>query len=89
MAVYGTNNQDQVESLWVKCEGDVLYGSETWRLTKELKQKLQVFINKSLRSILRNWWPRRICNEVLWKQTGQQPIEEEIKQRAWVGLATH
>jgi len=40
-----------------------LYGSETWRLTKGLKQKLQVFINKSPRSILRIWWPRRICNE--------------------------
>jgi len=61
----------------------LFYGSETWRLTKRLKQKLQVFINKSLRSILRIWWPRRICNEKLWKQTGQRPIKEEIKQRAW------
>ena len=24
MVVYGTNNQDQVESLWVKCEGRAL-----------------------------------------------------------------
>jgi len=61
----------------------LLYGLETWRLTKGLKQKLQVFINKSLRSILRIWWPRRICNEELWKQTGQRPIEEEVKQRTW------
>ena len=29
----------------------LLYGSETWRLTKGLEQKLQVFINKSLRKI--------------------------------------
>jgi len=65
----------------------LLYGSETLRLTKGLKQKLQVFINKSLRIILRIWWPRGICNEELWKQTGQQPIEEEIKQQAssWIG----
>ena len=35
----------------------LLYGAETWRLTKELKQKLQVFINKCLRSILRIWSP--------------------------------
>ena len=33
----------------------LLYGAETWILTKELKQKLQVFINKCLRSILRIW----------------------------------
>ena len=61
----------------------LLDGSVTRRLTKRLKQKLQVFINKSLRRILRIWWPRRISNEELWEQTGQLPIEEEIKQRAW------
>ena len=33
----------------------LLYGAETWRLTKQRKQKLQVFINKCLRSILRIW----------------------------------
>ena len=31
----------------------LLYGSETWRLTKRLEQNLQVFINKSLRNILK------------------------------------
>ena len=50
MTVYGINNYNQVESLWVKCEGYVLHDSETWRLTEGLKQKLQVFINKSPRS---------------------------------------
>ena len=33
----------------------LLYGSETWRLTKGMEQKLQVFINKSLRNILRGF----------------------------------
>ena len=61
----------------------LLYGAETWRLTKELKQKLQVFINKCIRSILRICWPRRIRNEELWRQREQRSIEEEIKQRAW------
>ena len=31
-------------------------------LTKGLKQNLQMFINKSLWSILQIWWPRRIRN---------------------------
>jgi len=61
----------------------ILYGSETWRLTKSLEKKLQVFVNKSLRNILRIWWPRKISNKELWKQTGQRPIEQEIRQRAW------
>lgn len=30
----------------------LLYGAETWRLTKELNQKMQVFFNKCLRIIL-------------------------------------
>ena len=63
----------------------LLYGSETWRLTKGLEHKLQVFINKSLRNIhvLRIWWPRKISNKELWRLTGHRPIEQEIRQRAW------
>ncbi|XP_022793605.1 uncharacterized protein LOC111332515 [Stylophora pistillata] len=61
----------------------LLYGSETWRLTKSLEQKLEVFINKSLRNILGIWWPRKIRNKELWRQTGQRPLEQEIRQRAW------
>ena len=48
----------------------LLYGSETWRLTKRLEQKLQVFINKSLRNILRIWWPGKVSNKELWRQSG-------------------
>ena len=33
----------------------LLNGSETWRLTKKLDKKLQVFINNSPRNILRIW----------------------------------
>ena len=57
-------------------------GSETWRLTKGLEQKLQVFINKSLRTILRILWPQKISNEELWRQTEPRPIEQEIRRRA-------
>ena len=66
----------------------LLYGSQTWRLTMGLEQKLQVFINKSLRNILRIWWPRKISNKDLWSQAGQRPIEEEIRQLG-AGSATH
>ena len=61
----------------------LLYGSETWRLTKGLEQKLQVFINKILKNIFRIWWPRKISIKELWRQTGQRPMGEEIRQRAW------
>jgi len=61
----------------------LLYGSETWRLTKSLEKKLQVFVNKNLRNILRIWWLRKISNKELCRQTGQRPIEQEMRQRAW------
>ena len=48
-----------------------------------MKQKLQVFVNKSRRNILRIWWPRQIRNEELWGQAEQRPEEQEITQRAW------
>ena len=40
----------------------LLYGAETWRTTKYLINKLQVFVNKSLRSILGIRWPEKIRN---------------------------
>ena len=61
----------------------LLYGSETWRLTKRLEQELREFINKSPRNILRMWWPRKISNKELRRQTEQRPIDQEIRQRAW------
>ena len=63
----------------------LLNGSETWRLTKGLEEKLQVFINKSLRSILCIRWLRTISNKELWRQTGWKLIGQEIhvRQGAW------
>ena len=52
----------------------LLYGAETWRTTKYLVNKLQVFVNKSLRSILGIRWPEKIRNEDLWQRTGQKPL---------------
>ena len=37
-----------------------------------------MFINKSLRNILRIWWPRKISNKELWRQTGQRPIAQDL-----------
>jgi hypothetical protein len=61
----------------------LLYGSETWRHTKALDHKLQVFTNTCLRQILRIRWPDRISNQELWQRTGQVPIANAIKKRKW------
>ena len=43
----------------------LLYGIDTWRHTKKLDHKLQVFINTCLCQILCFRWPERISNQEL------------------------
>lgn len=61
----------------------LLYGCETWKVTKSISTKLQVCVNKHLRQILRVFWPDTISNEDLWKETRQEPINKEILRRKW------
>jgi len=52
----------------------LLYGCETWLVTKEIQRKIQTFVSRCLRYILRIWWPNIISNKDLWKVTGQEDI---------------
>ena len=61
----------------------LLYGSETWRVTKANSTKLQTFINKCLRSIMGIHWPEVITNEELWTTTEQERINIQIRRRKW------
>ncbi|CAH8460230.1 unnamed protein product [Schistosoma curassoni] len=61
----------------------LLYGTETWRTTKAIIQKIQVFINSCLRKILRIRWPDTISNNLLWERTNQIPAGEEIWKKSW------
>ena len=66
-----------------------LYGCETWLVTKEIQRKIQTFVNRCLRYILRIWWPNIISNKDLWKATGQEDINLEIRKIKfrWFGHA--
>lgn len=62
----------------------LLYASETWCVSAENTQRLQVFINRCLRYIIRAWWPHNwISNADLHRRCHQQPIQTEIRQRKW------
>ena len=65
----------------------LLYGCETWLVTKEIQRKIQNFVNRFLRYILRIWWPNIISNKDLWKVTGEEDINLEIRKRKfrWIG----
>jgi hypothetical protein len=45
----------------------LLYGCETWLVTNEIQRKMQTFVYRCLRNILRIWWPNIISNKDLWK----------------------
>ena len=61
----------------------LLYGSETWRTTKALSKKVQVFINKCLRRILGIKWQDKISNEEILARTEQTTVDVVIKNRKW------
>jgi hypothetical protein len=65
----------------------LLYGSETWKYSKTITAKLQVFINKCLRKTLKIFWPEQITNNELWKLTKQIRIDLQIGKRKlrWLG----
>ena len=54
---------------------------------KKFSRKIQTFLNRCLRYILRIWWPNIISNKDLWKVTGQEDINLEIRKRKfrWIG----
>ena len=57
---YATQTKLRIFNMSVKAV--LVYGCETWKNSKYVTTKLQVFINKSLRKILRIFWPDRITN---------------------------
>lgn len=61
----------------------LLYGSETWRITKTTMTRVQSFINRCMRRILNIHWPDTISNNDLWQRTNEQPVEEQIRRRRW------
>ena len=61
----------------------LLYGSDAWRTSKSMLTKVQAFITKCLRRLLRFWWPEKIRNEELWDRTGQEPVKSVTSRRKW------
>jgi hypothetical protein len=61
----------------------LLYGCATWKITQDIINKLQTFVNRCLCNILRIWWPKTITDKELWETTQQIPIDREIKIRKW------
>ena len=61
----------------------LFYGCETWKNSKYITTKLQVFINKRLWKILRIFLLDKITNNELWKRTKQPRIDLQIRKCKW------
>lgn len=61
----------------------LLYGSSTWKLTKQQEHQLDTFQTKCLRKILKIFWPNKISNEDLYKRTNCKPITAIVKKQRW------
>jgi len=61
----------------------LLYGAESWKTTKTISSKLDIFQNKCLRKILHVFWPNTISNEQLLQRTGLEPISSTVNKRRW------
>ena len=67
-------------SFSLECTKDTLATFQilfTQQLSKKIQRKIQTFVNRCLRYILRIWWPNIISNKDLWKATGQEDINLE------------
>lgn len=65
----------------------LLYGAETWPLTKTLAARIDGFDSRSLRAIENIKWYDRISNEILRERTQQPPASLQAAQRRlrWYG----
>ena len=64
----------------------LLYGSETWRMTKRDEDKLDSFQHKCLRKILKIYWPMKVTNEEVRKRTGSERLSTQIRTRRWTWI---
>ena len=61
----------------------LLYGCETWKLTKGEEKKLDTFQNRCLRRIFKVWWEQHIPNQDVLEMAGMGRISGEVKRRRW------
>ena len=61
----------------------LLYGCETWKLTKGEEEKLDSFQTKSIRKIFRIRWNQYIPNRTILEMAGAEKISQEVRRRRW------
>ena len=61
----------------------LLYGCTTWKMTEGDEHRIDAFVHRCLRRILRVYWPMRISNEEIRRRAGMRKVSELIRIRRW------
>ena len=61
----------------------LIYGSETWIITKGDEKMLDTFLHKCIRNILKIYWPEKISNIEARKTVEIEKISTIVKKRRW------
>ena len=61
----------------------LLYGCETWKLTKGEEEKLDIFQTKCLRKIFKICWQQRIPNTKVLEMAEIEKMSSEVRRRRW------
>ena len=77
------SNNTKIRIFNINVKSVLLYGCETWKLSKTIIYQLQFLVNRCIRRILKIFWPVQISNQELQARAKQKPIELEIRQRKW------
>ena len=64
----------------------LLYGCESWRMTKGDEAKLDTFQHKCLRRLLKIYWPMRVSNEEVPRRANTETISELVRKRRWTWI---
>ena len=75
--------QNKIRIFNINVKTVLLYGAETWWVTKNNTHKLQTFTNRCFRNILGIRWPEVVSNKQLWDRTKQAPVDIQIQKRKW------
>ena len=69
------------------CLSTLLYGSETWPLTKAMQKRLDSFATSCYRHILGVKWHDKISNAIILQMVDQEPLSKTVIQRQlrWLG----
>ena len=63
-----------------------LYGGESWRMAQTDEKKLDAFLLKRIRRILKIYWPMCTTNDEIRRRTGKETISSQIARKRWAWL---